>query len=91
MRKSGFLLMMALAAGLGALSVSAPAKAYDYPWCLQGRGPGYPGDCSYQTYAQCKAAASGRAVYCGVNPMTAFAQDRRGRTVYPDRYPYRGW
>ena len=32
---------------------SAPAAAYDYPWCVQGRELGVPGDCSYSTYGQC--------------------------------------
>jgi len=38
MRK--FLLtMLALgAAGVATLATSAPAAAYDYPWCVQGRG-----------------------------------------------------
>jgi len=59
---------------------TSPAAAYDYPYCVQGRGVGVPGDCSYATYGQCMASASGRAVYCGVNPRVAFGQQqRRGR------------
>ena len=58
------LAMMALTAGwFVTLATSAPAAAYDYPWCLQGRNEGIPGDCSYQTYAQCQASASGRFDY----------------------------
>ena len=48
---------------------------------VQGRGVGIPGDCSYQTYGQCMASASGRGVYCNVNPRAALSQQqqRRGR------------
>jgi hypothetical protein len=57
----------------------APAAARDYPYCLQGRQTGYPGDCGFDTYEQCQATASGRDAYCGINPRFAFArQDPRG-------------
>jgi hypothetical protein len=59
---------------------AVPAAAFDYPYCIQGRGPGYPGDCSYRSYAQCMASASGRNVYCNVNPVVAFRhRPPRGR------------
>jgi len=89
MQKLGFVVMAVLVTGLASFAGPSPAKAGDYPWCAQGRGPGYPGDCSYQTYAQCMASASGRNLYCGVNPRVAFAQERQGRRVYRD--PYREW
>jgi hypothetical protein len=49
---------------------------------------GYPGDCSYSTYAQCQASASGRYAYCGMNPRTAYGQMPvpGGRRYY--RYDY---
>jgi Protein of unknown function (DUF3551) len=81
MRK--FLLAMTALAAAGIATLSAPAAAYDYPWCVVARGWGYPGDCSYQTYAQCMASASGRYAYCNVNPYVAFARQRRGQPVYP--------
>jgi Protein of unknown function (DUF3551) len=86
MRKPGLLVMMAVVTGLAILSASAPAQADIYLWCIQGRGVGYPGDCSYATYAQCMASASGRTNYCGLNPLASFARDRRGRPLYPDPY-----
>ncbi len=89
MRKLGFMMMTVLATGFATFTSSVPAKAYDYPWCTQGRSVGYPGDCSYQSYAQCMASASGRNLYCGVNPRAAFAQEPRGRRIY--RAPYRQW
>jgi Protein of unknown function (DUF3551) len=64
-----------LAAGFATVTTSGPAAAHDYPWCIQGGGYGIPGECSYQTYDQCRASASGRRVYCGINPRVAF--DRR--------------
>ncbi|WP_407177594.1 DUF3551 domain-containing protein [Bradyrhizobium sp. STM 3562] len=77
MRKFGFAVMTVLAAGFGTLLDPAPARAaYDYPWCIQGRDWGYPGECSYQTYEQCMASASGRNVYCGINPRVAFDRAR---------------
>src|SRR5437588_13048237 len=71
MRKLVLAIMALTVTGVVTLALSAPAAAYDYPWCVQGRGVGIPGDCSYQTYAQCEASASGRALYCGSNPRAA--------------------
>ncbi|MFL6838478.1 MAG: DUF3551 domain-containing protein [Bradyrhizobium sp.] len=81
MRKVMLAVLAVTAIGVGSTAGSAPAAAYDYPWCAQGRGVGIPGDCSYQTYAQCMASASGRNLYCNVNPRVAFGQQqtRRGR------------
>lgn len=80
MRKLILAVMAVTAAGAATLATSAPAAAHDYPWCVQGKGVGYPGDCSYTSYAQCMASASGRQAYCGVNPRVAYGQqrDRRG-------------
>lgn len=91
MRKFGFVMMTVLVAGFASLASSEPAKAQDYPWCTQGRGVGYPGDCSYQSYAQCMASASGRNLYCGINPRFAFAQDPYRRRAYRGPYPYPQW
>jgi hypothetical protein len=56
-------------AGFGSVS---PAAARDYPWCAQGGELDYPGECAYQTYEQCLASVSGRLLYCGPNPRTAY-------------------
>lgn len=84
MRKTLLAMATVLAAGTASMLGPAPAMAYDYPYCLQGRGVGIPGDCSYQTYAQCMASASGRALYCNINPRVAFGQQQRRapRTYY---------
>ena len=55
---------------------SGPAAARDYPYCLQSRGVGIPGDCSYASYAQCRASASGRNADCNINPRVAFSEQR---------------
>jgi hypothetical protein len=84
MRKTILAVMTVLAAGTASLVGSTPAAAYDYPFCLQGRGVGIPGDCSYPTYAACMASASGRALYCNINPRVAFGPlpQRRPRVYY---------
>jgi hypothetical protein len=68
--KSRTLLMAALLAG--AVLVPSAGQAHDYPYCLQGDNNGIPGDCSYSTYQQCQATASGTTDYCGINPRVAF-------------------
>lgn len=72
-------LAIALAAVSSLVTVAAvttPASAMDYPYCLQGRETGYPGECSYRTYQQCQASASGRDAFCGINPRVAYNQQR---------------
>jgi hypothetical protein len=83
MRKTILKFLALAAAAIATVATAGPAGAYDYPWCAQGRGVGIPGDCSYQTYGQCMASASGRNLYCNVNPRAAFGRARRAR---PYRY-----
>ena len=80
MRKTILAGMTILAGAIATLAGSAPAAAIDYPWCVQGKEVGYPGDCSYTTYAQCQASASGRYASCGVNPIIAFRQQQQVQT-----------
>jgi hypothetical protein len=86
MRKAS-LAMIALAGSvLGGFAAPGSAAARDYPWCAQGLGYGYPGECAYQTYQQCQASVSGRLLYCGINPRVAYRQappPRHKRRVYP--------
>lgn len=75
--RTAMLALLALSAATAAtVAGNSPAEAYDYPYCLQGRGVGVPGDCFYTSYAQCMASASGRGLYCNVNPRVAFGQQR---------------
>jgi hypothetical protein len=87
MRKMMFALLTLSAAGFAATASTQPAAAYDYPYCLQGGGFGIPGDCSYQSYAQCRASASGRRADCNINPRYAFGQKpSRAHRHYDERY-----
>jgi len=79
MRNATLAMLAVAAAGAATIAGPAPAAAIDYPWCIQGGGWGVPGDCSYRSYAECMATASGRRVYCNVNPRVAFGRQRRGR------------
>ena len=65
--KASFLAVLATA-----IVFSAPAMAGRY--CVQGPNMGYPGDCSYSTYAQCQASASGTIDGCGITPRYAYAR-----------------
>ncbi|HWW50053.1 MAG TPA: DUF3551 domain-containing protein [Xanthobacteraceae bacterium] len=81
---------LAVVGGVSAVATMAnvsPAEARDFPYCLQGDGYGIPGDCSYDTYEQCRASASGRRAYCDINPRYAFSHrnDAYGRQVPPRR------
>lgn len=86
MRKTMFAILTLLAAGTASLAGVEPAAAYDYPWCVQGKDVGYPGDCSYTTYQQCQASASGRYASCGINPRVAFGVRPRPRRAPPVAY-----
>ena len=81
-----------LAAGGLAMLGAAPAGAVGsrYPFCIQGND--YPGlsHCTFTSYEQCQASASGRFLYCVTNPYyNPGSLDPRGyrgprvRSVYP--------
>jgi hypothetical protein len=83
---------LALLAAGGLTTVgSAPAEAVGtrYPFCIQ--GDEFPGlsNCTFTSYEQCQATASGRILYCIENPFYNAGGDARGnrgprvRSVYP--------
>ena len=81
-------LLAVIAAGAATLAGSAPAAAYDYPWCVAGQGRRH----SWRLFLcratpSAMASASGRAVYCNINPRAAYGRQlpRRGR-YYRDCY-----
>ncbi|WP_128970595.1 DUF3551 domain-containing protein [Bradyrhizobium tropiciagri] len=80
---SSLLLILTIA---GFAASASPASAREFKYCLQGRHWGYPGNCSFATYAQCRATASGTNAGCGVNPRYAFARQRRGHADVRSRY-----
>jgi hypothetical protein len=69
---------------LSLASMITPAAAQDR-YCLQGRQWGYPGNCAFATYAQCRATASGTNATCGINPRYAYAR-QRGHWGGPSRH-----
>ena len=59
------------------------AQAGNYPYCIKGDYYVSPaGDCSFDTYQQCLATASGRRAYCDVNPFYHPRED--DPAAYPD-------
>jgi hypothetical protein len=76
-------LALLAAGGLAAIG-AAPAEAVGtrYPFCIQGSE--YPGlsHCTFTSYEQCQATASGRFLYCIENPYYVGVSD--------DPRPYRG-
>jgi hypothetical protein len=78
MRRAIEALMLCCAASLiGAL----PAAARDFPYCIKGCDfAAGRGDCSFTSYQQCLATASGRDAYCAENPYFSASAELR-----PDR------
>jgi len=79
MRNAMLAMVALMSAGAATIVGPTPAAAIDYPYCIQGGGWGVPGDCSYRSYAECMASASGRRVYCNINPRVAFGRQYRAR------------
>jgi len=74
-------LMLCCAASLiGAL----PAAARNYPFCIKGCDFG-AGDCSFSSYQQCLATASGRDAYCAENPNFSANNFSAKAELQPDR------
>jgi hypothetical protein len=90
----GFAAAMLTTGGLLLASV-LPANAFgtSHAFCLQ--GPEYPGlsTCTFDTYAQCQASASGRNLSCIANPYfrgesdDPYAYQNRGAAPPPGYYP----
>jgi hypothetical protein len=87
-------IVLALLAASGlALVGTAPAEAIGtrYPFCLQGNDSPGLSNCSFTSYQQCQATASGRFLQCMENPYYIAGGEPR---FYPDRsrarsgYPY---
>jgi hypothetical protein len=87
------LVLALLAVGGLAMAGTAPANAVGtrHPFCIQGNE--FPGlsNCTFDSYEQCQATASGRFLYCMANPYfnpgesypAAYRDRRRIRSVYP--------
>jgi hypothetical protein len=86
-----FLALLAVA-GFGMAAI-APAGAVGtrYPFCLQGEDSPGLSNCSFTSYQQCQATASGRRLYCVANPYFGGGDDPRayrGRNRPPPGYPF---
>jgi len=85
------ILALLAASGLAMLG-TAPASAVGtrYPFCIQ--GDEYPGlsNCTFTSYEQCQASASGRYLYCIANPYYNAGggpRGNQGRNRTPSVYP----
>jgi hypothetical protein len=61
---------------IGAIPAAA-SPAGNFPFCIKGcdfGGSGGVGDCSFTSYAQCQATASGLAATCYTNPYFSNAE-----------------
>jgi hypothetical protein len=80
MRKAILALIVCCAAPIAS---ALPAAAQNMPFCIKGCDfGGGTGDCSFSTYQQCQATASGRDATCAANPYfnaNAELQPYRGR------------
>jgi hypothetical protein len=74
-------LLALILVGAASTSGAVPAAARDYPFCIKGCDFGAGrGDCSFSSYQQCQATASGRVAYCDANPYyTAYAEPQSNR------------
>jgi hypothetical protein len=64
--RNAFLVLMACVATVAS---ALPAAAQEFPFCIKGCDfASGRGDCSFSSYAQCQATASGRDAYCDANP-----------------------
>ncbi|QDW38548.1 DUF3551 domain-containing protein [Bradyrhizobium sp. KBS0727] len=90
------ILVLLAASGLAALG-AAPAAAVGtrYPFCIQGDDQPGLSNCTFTSYEQCQATASGRRLWCIANPYyvgtsdapTAGYRPLPGRTL-PPAYGY---
>lgn len=81
--------VFSLTAGLvmiASMAANSPAQAYDRKFCLISEGYTYPGDCAYDTYAQCTATASGQQAYCDENPSYIIEQRAGIRRKHTDGF-----
>lgn len=77
------LLAIVMLASFDASPAAAGNPAGDGAFCIRGfvyGGAGGLGDCSFSSYAQCKATASGQEAWCLANPYySGGTETQRGR------------
>jgi hypothetical protein len=84
------LVLAFLAAGGLATAATTPAGAVGtrYPFCIQGDDQPGLSNCTFTSYEQCQATASGRRLWCIENPYYNPGDQRpsrgpRFKSVYP--------
>ena len=82
MRNPMLAILVLSASGIASLAGSVPASAHDYPWCVRSAEFDYNPDCSFRTFAQCMASASGRPASCYFNPRFAYGRPRHSGPYY---------
>ena len=72
------LMVLAAIGGLAAIGI-APAGAVGvrYPFCIQGNDQPGLSNCTFTSYEQCQATASGRFLTCIANPYFGGGDDPR--------------
>jgi hypothetical protein len=64
-----YAMLALMALGAACATSAAPAAAGGMPFCIKGCDfGGGAGDCSFSSYQQCVATASGRDATCAANP-----------------------
>jgi hypothetical protein len=62
------------------------AIARELPFCIKGCDyGGGRGDCSFTSYQQCQATASGRLAYCDANPYFNATSDGQSGRIHQSR------
>ena len=83
-----FLALLAVAGFVMAAIAPAGAVGTRYPFCLQGEDAPGLSQCTFTSYQQCQASASGRFLYCVANPFYAGGGEPG---VYRERRPPPGY
>jgi uncharacterized protein DUF3551 len=66
------ILVLSATAAMGTLGTTpAAAVGTRYPFCIQGSEQPGLSNCTFTSYEQCQATASGRFLYCIPNPFYA--------------------
>jgi hypothetical protein len=66
-----------------------PAAAGEFPFCIKGCDFGAGrGDCSFSSYQQCQATASGRDAYCEENPYFSAGAEAQAHRIRQSRRRY---
>ena len=78
------ILVLLAAIGLATLTANpAAAVGTRYPFCIQGDDQPGLSNCTFTSYEQCQATASGRRLWCIANPYYVGSSDA------PPAYGYR--